>query len=180
MVERNVRDDRDPAVPGMSGVEPPAQPHLDHRQIDAGLGEPAECDRRQQLELRRLAVASGDAVGQGENLAGDAGERRRIHRHAIDLESLAVRDQVRLGRLAGPVSGGLERRAHEREDAAFAVRARDQRPSELTLRMAQAREQSPRPREPQVDPETAARPEGRQRLDVSEPGAGQSFVSSSS
>ena len=42
----------------MSGIEPPAQPNLNHTDIDPHLGEPEKRDRRQQFEFGRLAVAS--------------------------------------------------------------------------------------------------------------------------
>ena len=106
MVERDVRDHGHAAVPGVSRVEPSAQPDLDDRQIDAGLGKPEERHRRQQLELGRFAVAPGDPIGQGENLAGDAGERLRIDRHAADLQPLAIGHEVWLGRLTDAVLGG--------------------------------------------------------------------------
>ena len=62
VVEGDVRDRGDAAVPGVRRVEPPAEPDLDERDVDAGFGEMAEDDRGQQLELGRLAVPSGDAV----------------------------------------------------------------------------------------------------------------------
>jgi len=141
---------------------------------------------RQQFELRRLAVAPGDAIGQRQHLAGDAGEGLRINRHAIDLESLAIRDQVRLGSRAGPVSAGLQRRADERQDTALAVGAPDQCSAKGPLRMAESCQQGARTRKPQVNPESAARFKGGKGLRVAEGRASagdalrQSFVSSSS
>ena len=170
----------------MGGVESPAEADFDHRNIDTGLGQPAERDRRQQFELRRLAVAPGDAIGQRQHLAGDAGEGLRINRHAIDLESLAIRDQVRLGSRAGPVSAGLQRRADERQDTALAVGAPDQCSAKGPLRMAESCQQGARTRKPQVNPESAARFKGGKGLRVAEGRASagdalrQSFVSSSS
>ena len=54
----------DAAVPGVGGVEPAAEPDLDERHVQPGLGELAEHDRGQQLELGRLAEAAGDPVGR--------------------------------------------------------------------------------------------------------------------
>ena len=182
VVERDVRDHRHAAVPGVSGVEPSTEADLDHRQIHPGLGKPAERDRRQQLELRRLPVARGDAIGQRQHLPGEPGERLRVHRHAVDLEPLAIRDQMRLGRLAGPMPGGLQRRADQRQDAALAVRAGDQGAAEGALRVAETGQQSPRAGQPEVDSEAAARLQRHERVRVAEPRSGrpQSLVSSSS
>ena len=166
----------------MSGVKPSAEADLDHRQIHPGLGKPAERDRRQQLELRRLSVARSDAIGQGKHLAGKSGERLRVHRHAVDLEPLAIRDQMRLGRLAGSVSRGLQCRADQRQDAALAVRAGDQGAAEGALRVAETGQQSPRAGQPEVDSKAAARLQRHERVRVGEPRSDrlQSFVSSSS
>ena len=55
VVEVHVGDRGHAAVPGMGRVEATAQPDLDQGQIDPHLGEPAEGDRGQELELGRLA-----------------------------------------------------------------------------------------------------------------------------
>ena len=72
MVEGDVGDHRHAPVPGVRGVQPAAQPHFDHRQIDAGLGEPAERDGGQQLELGGIAVAAGHPIGHGQHFARSA------------------------------------------------------------------------------------------------------------
>ena len=70
------------AVPGVGRVEPAAEPDLDERDVDPLLGEPAEDDRRQELELGRLAEAPRDPVGGRQDLVDEPGERRRIDRAA--------------------------------------------------------------------------------------------------
>ena len=85
-----------------------------------------------------------DRVARRQHLPGEAGEGLPINREAIDLEPLAVRDQVRLGSLAVPVSRGLKRRADERQDAALPIRARDQRAPERALGVPKSRQQGAR------------------------------------
>ena len=106
MVEVDVGDDGHAAVPGVRRVEPPAEAHLDEGDVDRLLGEPEEDDRGQDLELGRVAEPAADAIRDRQHLPDEPGEGPRIHRPAVDLEPLAVRDEVRLGRLAGAEPGG--------------------------------------------------------------------------
>src|SRR6185369_17060536 len=62
VVEVDVRDRRDAAVPGMGRIEPSAEADLDEREVDALLGEPAEDDGGQKLELGRVAETPRDPV----------------------------------------------------------------------------------------------------------------------
>ena len=87
VVEVHVRDDGHAAVPGMGRVEPPAETDLDQRDVRADLGEPGEDDRGQQLELGRVAVAAGDAVGDRQDPLDEAGEVGGGDRPAVDLRS---------------------------------------------------------------------------------------------
>ena len=70
---------------------------------------------------------------------------------AVDLEALAVGDEVRLRRLAGPDAGGPQRGPGERQDAALAVRAAHQGAAQRPLRVAQLAEEGPRPAQPEPD-----------------------------
>jgi hypothetical protein len=157
-----------------------AQPHLDHRQIDAGLGEPHERDRGQQLELRGVAVAAGNAIGQRQYLRGKPRERVLIDRNAPDLQALPVGNEMGLGRLTDPVSGRGEGRPRQRQDAAFAVGAGDQGAAEGKLGVAQSGQEGARTAEAQPNPESSARFERGKRPRVAEPVRRQSFVRSSS
>ena len=113
------------------------------RQVDVGLGEPAEDDRGQQLELGRRPRPTRDPVGGGDDLADEPGERRRIDGPSVDLEPLPIADEVRLGRLADPVAGRPERRAGEGEHAALAVRPGHQRAAERRAADRRARGAAP-------------------------------------
>ena len=180
MVEVDVRDRGDAAVPGVGRVEPAAEPDLDDGQVDPLLGEPAEGDGRQQLELGRRAGPAGDPSGRVEDLADEPGERRRVDEPAVDLEPLAVAHQVRLGGLGDAIAGGPQRRPGEGEDAALAVRAADERAAEGELRVAELAEERPGPAQPEPDPETTAVLEGPERLLVGEVAQRHSRDSSSS
>ena len=63
--------DRDAAVPGVGGVEPAAEADLDEGDVEVRLGEPAEDDGGQQLELGRVAVAPGHPVGERQDLGDE-------------------------------------------------------------------------------------------------------------
>ena len=157
VVEVDVGDRGDPAVPGVGRVEPAAEPHLDQREVEPRLGEVAEDDGGQQLELgrwRRAAGATRSASGRTSptsraNVAASIGR-------PSTCDPLPIGDQVRLWRLADPEPGGPQRAPGEGEDAALAVRARDERAADAELRVAELAEQGPRPAEPEPDAEPAA------------------------
>src|SRR5213078_1819135 len=90
VVERDVRDRRHAAVPGMGGVEAPAAPDLDEGNLDALLGEPAEEHCGEQLELGWRAVSTIDTISCGEDLANEPAERHRVDGPAVDLQPFAV------------------------------------------------------------------------------------------
>ena len=125
------------------------------------VGEPAEDDGGQELELGRVAEAARQAVGGRDRVRDEPGERGRVDRPAGDLEPLAIRHEVRLRRLAGAQPGRPERRPGEGQDAALAVRAGDQRAADAELGIAELAEEGPRPAEPEPDPEPA--PLGQRR-----------------
>ena len=75
-------------------------------------------------------MAPGNAVGEREHLRGDAGERLGVHGLARDLQPLAIRHQVRLGRLPNAIARGPQGGIDEREDAALTVRSADQSATE--------------------------------------------------
>ena len=190
MVEPHVRDHRHAAVPRVRRVQAAAEADLDQGDVEPGLREVAEHHRRQQLELRRRAVAPLDRVGHGEHLADQPGERRGLDRPPVDDDPLAVRDQVRLGGLADAVAGRAQRGSRERDDAALPVGAGDERAPDGQLRVAHRAQQGPHASEPEPDPEAAARLDRGERLGVREVGRsrrdlalaadGHDFVSSSS
>ena len=98
----------------------------------------------------------GTAIGGGERLADEPGERRRVDRTPADLQPLAVGDEVRLRRLADAAAGRPERGRGQGEDAALAVRARDERPANGALRIAELAQERTRPAQPEPDAEAAA------------------------
>ncbi len=150
----------------MGRVEPAAEADLDDGQVDGLLGEPAEGERGQQLELGWLAQAPGDPLGRRPGHADQPGELGRLDQPAGDLEPLAIGHEVRLGRLAGTQAGRAQDARDEGQDAALAVRAADQRSPEGELGIAQLAQQGPGPAEAQANPEAAALVEGGQCLGV--------------
>jgi len=161
VIQGHVRDDRDAAVPDVGGIEAPSEAHLDQRDLHVRLREPAKDDRRQEFELGRFTVATGYAVGDGEDLADQSAERVRVDGPPVDDQALAVRDQVRLWRLADPEPGASKRTAGQGNDAALAVRTGDQRAAERVLWVTELAEQCPRPSKAEPDAETSASLEGR-------------------
>ena len=153
VVKGDIRDRRDAAVPRMRSVEPPAQAHLDERDVDTFLGEPAEEHGREQLELGRRPVSTLDTISSRQDLANEPRERHRVDRPAVDLQPLAVADEVRLGGGPDPDPGRTQRGSGEGQHAALAVRAADKRPPQLELRIAECLEECTCPSQAQTDPE---------------------------
>ena len=173
MIEIDVGHDRHAAVPGMGRIEPPAQADLDQRQVRTDLGEPGEDDRGQQLELGRLAVTRRDPVGGGQDAPDQPREVVRRDRPAVDLDPLAVGDQVRLGGRPDPVAGGSQRGIGEGQHAALAVGPGDQRATDRALGIVEFAEQGARPPEAQPDPEATALGQGSQGVVVGEAGGAE-------
>jgi hypothetical protein len=69
----------------MSGIKPTPKAHLDERDVDPNLGEPAEDDGRQQLELCRRAMSNRYSIGDRKDLADEASKGIRVDRPAVDL-----------------------------------------------------------------------------------------------
>ena len=156
MVEIHVRHHRHPAIPGMGGVEASTEPDLDEGDVDPDLGEPQEDHGREELELGRVALPPRHPVGDRADLGDQPGEGHRVDRAPVDLEPLAIGDEVGLGRLAHPQAGRTQHRPGQREHAALAVRAGHERAPERPLRIAELAQDRPRPAEPQPDAEPAA------------------------
>ena len=108
----------------MGRIEPTTEPDLDQRDVEPGLREMAEDDRGQQLELGRFAVATRDAVRDGEDRLDVAREGLGVDRSAIDLDALAIGDEMGLGRLTDAEALGPERTRGQRETMRFVKKAR--------------------------------------------------------
>ena len=189
MVEVDVGDDRDATVPRVGRIEAAAQPHLHERHVQVRLREVAEDHGRQKLELGRVAVAPGDAVGNGQDGLHVSGEVVDADRPPVDDDALAVRDEVRLGRLADAQPRRSQGAAREGQHAALAVGAGDERPANRELRVTESPEQGTGAAEAHPDPEPAASGKRGEGLVVVEgyravgrwrAGIGHSRVSSSS
>ena len=168
VVQVHVRHHGDAAVPGVSRVEPAAEPDLHQRDVDADLPKPAEDHRGEELELGRLTQSGRDPFGPREDLADEACEVGGRNELTVDLGPLSVADQVRLGCFTHPVAGGTQSTASQCDHAALAVRTGDERTAERVLRIAKLAQQRTRPTETQPDPEPAALLQGAHGLVVPE------------
>ena len=153
MVEVHVGDRRHAAIPGMGRIEPTAEADLDDREVDTGIREVAERERGEQLELGRRTVTPGDPVGDRQAVADEAREIVRGDRVTRDPDPFAVGHEMRLRRLPGAIAGGRETRADERDHAALAVGAADERAADPLLGVPESFQQRPGPSEAQADPE---------------------------
>ena len=189
VVEVDVGDDRDPTVPRMGRIEAAAQPHLHEREVEVRLREVAEDHGRQELELRRVAVAPGDAVRDGQDGLHVSGEVVDPDRPPVDDDALAVRDEVRLWGLADAQPRRSQGAPREGQHAALAVGAGDERPANGELRVTESPEEGAGAAEAHPDPEPAASGKRGEGLVVVEgygavgrwrAGIGHSRVSSSS
>ena len=156
VVEVDVGHDGDPAVPGMGRVQATAQPDLDEGDVQVGLREVAEDDRGQELELGRVAVPAGDAIGDGQDRRDVAGEVGHGDGRAVDDDALAVRHEVRLGRLADAQPGRPERAAGDGQHAALAVRPGDEGAAHGELRVAELAQERAGPAQAEPDAEPTA------------------------
>ena len=168
MVQVDVGHDGHAAVPGVRRIEPTAQPDLDEGDVQLGLGEVAEDHGREQLELGRVAVAPGDPVGDRQDRLDVTGEVVGADRPAVDDDPLAIGHEVRLRGLADAQAGGAQGTAGERQHAALAVRARDERATHGELGIAEGSKERARPPEAQPDAEPAAVGQCGERLVVVE------------
>ena len=145
VVEVDVGHHGHAAVPGVGRVEPAAQSHFHERDVEGLLGEPAEDDRGQQLELGRLAEAAGIRSAAAQDLAHEPGEVVGRDGAAVDHQSLAIGHEVRLGRLADAQPGGPQRGTGERQHAALAVRPGHERAAQSRAAGRRARAGGPGP-----------------------------------
>ena len=140
----------------MRRVEPSAQAHLHERNLDPLLGEPPEEHRGQELELGGGPVSAFDPLRGCQHLPDEPRERHRIDRPAVDLQPLAIGDEMRLGRRADSHPRGPQRAAGEGENAALAVRATDEGATQLALRITEGLQEGACPTQSQPDPEPAS------------------------
>ena len=92
----------------VGGVVAPAEPGLDHRDLDLARGELGVRGGGQRLELRHAVVAverAVDELGGARGALDRGGERGRLEVGVVDPDPLGERDQVRrqVGAGAQPV-----------------------------------------------------------------------------
>ena len=151
MIEAHVREHGHAPVPGIGGIQAPAQADLHEGDVEAHLGEVAEHDGGQELELRGWAESPGDAIRGRQRRVHEPGEVSGSDGPSVHDDPLPVGDEVRFGSLANPVAGRAEGRARQGDDAPLAVRAGDQRPAHGQLRVAHRQQQRPHAAQAQAD-----------------------------
>ncbi len=156
MVQIDVRDRGNAAVPGMGRIEPPTEPDLDEREVDALVGEPAKDDRGQELELGRVAETPGQSVRGRDHVKHQASERGRVDGSTGDLQSLSIGHEVWLGGLAHAQAGSPQRGTAKGQDAALAVRAGDERAADAEVGIAELAQKGTGSSEAEADPESTA------------------------
>ncbi len=153
VVNPNIRNHAHHRLDRVGRIQPPAQPHLQHRQLHAVLREPAERNRRQQLEeawivrqfgprnqpRRRGIHASKDApklrVGNLQQSAAPSRNSTRNLHPLIHPQQVRRRIQSRLQ----PRRVGNRRQRRRRR--ALAIGARNQHRRKALLRIAQRLQQ---------------------------------------
>ena len=90
MIESNVGDHGDAAVPRVHCVEPSTESDLDHRCLHLLFAQGFEYGTDQQLELRGGTDARFDAIRRLERTIDCARELEGADRSAVDLESFAI------------------------------------------------------------------------------------------
>jgi hypothetical protein len=140
MIEPDRRDGGSHRFDHVRGVEPPAQADLTDRNLRAGAAEELECDRRRDLEERRLHPQPATTAEEVDNLANVA--HGRVERlggdgPSVDDEALREIDEMRrrvTGRtVARRAKGGI----HHRRDRSLAVGPGDVHRSERAFRTAE-------------------------------------------
>ena len=147
VVEIDVRDRRDAAIPGVGGVEPTAEPHLDEGEVEAA--PPRSSGTRPRSAARTRSVAPwrrGHALGERQDLGDEPRERRR--RRSAGRRPRSARDSVtRCGLGVSPTrQPGRPQRAARRARARCPCRScpPTSAPRTLELRIAELAEQRPR------------------------------------
>ncbi len=166
VVVLHVRDGRDAQVENVRGVEPAAQPDLDHRQVDLAPGKLAHRGGGERLELGRRTEPRGDGIDRRQHPRDRCGEPPLRDRRAVDRDPLAIAHEVRLRHRAGAQPGRAQGGACKRDDAALAVRARDERAPQSGLRAPELIEDGSDALEPEAHAEPAAGCERVDRLGV--------------
>ena len=121
VVETDAGDDREERLADVGGVEPSAEAHFDHGEIDAAAHEVQEAKSSGQLEKGRL-----QRVGKGVANLGEQGrEFVARNRHAVDLDPFFDGAQVGRGEQAGAISGGPQSAGEHGRGRSFSFAAGD-------------------------------------------------------
>ena len=142
MVEVDRGDHRDIGVDGVRGVPLAAQPDLDHRDVDRGVGEDRVRERDHHLEEAHLDVELAvDEIEVGRQFAITLDERACVDRLAVEHDPLGDVGQVRAGEPAGAQPEPAQQFVDHARGGGLAVRAGEVDRSVAALRLAEQVEQ---------------------------------------
>ena len=147
MVEGDGRDGAGRRHDDVRGVEPAAEPHLQHDRVAPAASEVFQRDRGDELEGRRMHV---DRCGRIAHGARDLIELPVGDVDAVHLDALVETQNERRGEKPRIVAGRLQDAGYEGAGGTFAVRAGDMHDRISVLRIAERGEQRARAVEPEV------------------------------
>ncbi len=130
-------------------VEPPAEPHLEHRELDLRGAKRDERRHRGRLEEAQVGRPL-------EHLEQERRERVVVERRAVDPNALAESPEMRRRVEPDMAPSRPRHRIDERRDRPFAVRPGDVRHLERPLRVAEARARVGHRTEAEAHPERDA------------------------
>ena len=164
VVEPHGRDGGHVGGPGVGGIQPTSEAHLDDRDIDPPTGGPEEGRRREQLELGGRPERGLPRRAGAQDLLEEGIEGIRLDGLPVDGHALALAREVRARRLARGQARRPEDGGHHGRHAALPVRAADEDAAQRGLRVAQLGEQRTHALESKADADVATRPDARQRV----------------
>src|SRR3954469_4003972 len=104
VIQSDIRDRRNAALPDVCRVEAAPDANLDHGYFDTDASEMKERGCRQDLELSRGSVSRNQLVVRRDHFVEKRCEIGNADRLPVDLDSLAIRDEMGLRCLPGPIT----------------------------------------------------------------------------
>ncbi len=165
VLELDGRHDPHPAVEKVRRIETAPDPHLDDADVDVRPGEPVEAERRGDLEERRRTVDRAvplESVREDIDPLDSPNDLRARDGRPVDLDAVAVADEMRGGEQPGPEAVGAQDRLGQRRGGPLPLAAGHVDRGERALRVPQPLAQRGDHLEPRPDTETAS---GEQSLE---------------
>ena len=148
VIEIDCRDRGGRCIDGIGGVEPAAEPHLEHRDINLGIAERFQRERRRGFEERGRR---GEPVGGDADPSCEVLEVRAADGPAVDRDPLGQTDEMGRRVSARAIPGRAQAPFEHGRDRSLAVGARDHNRSKRLFRPSERREQSANLMEAELD-----------------------------